>query len=108
MLEIQQILLHVFCILFFSFLQHDPSGIFYFIFFFPTSEKIPCQDPSTIEYKAHALTSSLRYVPPAPDELIWNIDSAESGVCLLQIIHIITFPRVLLVSLLISYPDGYM
>ncbi len=25
--------------------------------FFPTSQKIPCLDPSTVEYKAHALVA---------------------------------------------------
>ncbi len=31
--------------------------IIFFIFFLPTSQKIPCRDPSTLEYKAHALIS---------------------------------------------------
>ena len=29
----------------------------YFIFFFPTSQKIPCWNPSTIEYNVCALKS---------------------------------------------------
>ncbi len=28
--------------------------ILFFIFFFPTSQKIPCRDPATIEYKVYA------------------------------------------------------
>ena len=31
--------------------------LFYIIFFFPTSQNIPCLDLSNVEYKAHALTS---------------------------------------------------
>ena len=44
---------------FYFFLSSDvnlQAHFIYLFFFFPTSQKIPCRDPSTVEYKAHALS----------------------------------------------------
>ncbi len=42
-----------------SFLRHGPASIFYYIFFFPMSQKTSYRDPSTVEYSELALISNI-------------------------------------------------
>ena len=49
---------------FYFFMSSDMNLQAYFIFFFPTSQKIPCRDLATIEYKAHALMADMKSLQP--------------------------------------------